>query len=196
MYSLLGIEASRAALLKEVRKVIEFDGSYVNYRHLALLIDIMTQSGDLMAISTHGINRTEAGALGRASFEETQELLMSAATDAELDDCKGVSENIMLGQLAPVGTGGFGVVLDEEALKNAPIQPIFERPCIPDASSCQSPSHTFWFDRNGGMTPNVFPPVQDVAFSPVQKSWGSTSPSCSHTSPSYSLTSPRVRVRF
>ena len=200
----LGIEAARAALLREVRKVIEFDGSYVNYRHLALLVDIMTQSGSLMAISRHGINRTEAGALGRASFEETVELLMAAATDAELDDCKGVSENIMLGQLAPVGTGGFGIVLDEEALLNAPIQPIFNHRQF--LESAQSPSHTPWFDR-GGMTPNAFSPIQDVQFSPMGKGWSGgqspmyapsspafaaspTSPSYSPTSPSYSPTSP------
>ncbi len=30
-------QAARAALLKEVRNVIQFDGSYVNYRHLACL---------------------------------------------------------------------------------------------------------------------------------------------------------------
>ena len=30
--SVLGIEAVRNALLKELRNVIEFDGSYVNYR--------------------------------------------------------------------------------------------------------------------------------------------------------------------
>jgi DNA-directed RNA polymerase II subunit RPB1 len=74
--SVLGIEATRAALLKETRKVIEFDGSYVNYRHLALLVDIMTQRGNIMAITRHGINRTEVGALARASFEETVELLV------------------------------------------------------------------------------------------------------------------------
>lgn len=34
--SVLGIEAVRAALLKEVRNVIEFDGSYVNYRCVGL----------------------------------------------------------------------------------------------------------------------------------------------------------------
>lgn len=41
----LGIEAARAALLTELRNVIEFDGSYVNYRHLALLCDVMTKNG-------------------------------------------------------------------------------------------------------------------------------------------------------
>lgn len=51
--------------------VISFDGSYVNYRHLALLCDVMTAKGHLMAITRHGINRQEVGALMRCSFEET-----------------------------------------------------------------------------------------------------------------------------
>ena len=38
----LGIEAVRKALLDELRVVISFDGSYVNYRHLAILCDTMT----------------------------------------------------------------------------------------------------------------------------------------------------------
>ena len=58
--------------------VISFDGSYVNYRHLALLCDIMTAKGHLMAITRHGINRQDTGALARCSFEETVSLLLSA----------------------------------------------------------------------------------------------------------------------
>ncbi|BFZ54625.1 DNA-directed RNA polymerase II core subunit rpo21 [Savitreella phatthalungensis] len=114
----LGIEATRAALLRELRAVIEFDGSYVNYRHLALLTDTMTSRGHLMAITRHGINRAETGALMRSSFEETVEILMDAAAAGENDDCRGVSENIMLGQTAPVGTGEFDVLLDEEFMRN------------------------------------------------------------------------------
>ena len=71
----LGIEAARNALLKEMRGVIEFDGSYVNYRHLAALCDSMTSRGHFMSITRNGINRTEAGPLGRASFEETVDIL-------------------------------------------------------------------------------------------------------------------------
>lgn len=41
--------------------VIEFDGSYVNYRHLAALVDSMTNRGYFMAITRHGINRAETG---------------------------------------------------------------------------------------------------------------------------------------
>ncbi|KAI8099670.1 DNA-directed RNA polymerase II subunit RPB1 [Halteromyces radiatus] len=116
----LGIEATRKALLKELRNVIEFDGSYVNYRHLALLCDVMTNRGHLMAITRHGINRAETGALMRCSFEETVEILMEAAAVGELDDCRGVAENIMLGQMAPLGTGEFDVILDEDMLKSVP----------------------------------------------------------------------------
>ncbi|QSL64587.1 hypothetical protein MERGE_001888 [Pneumocystis wakefieldiae] len=112
----LGIEATRAALLKELRNVIEFDGSYVNYRHLSLLADTMTSRGHLMAITRHGINRAETGVLMRCSFEETVEILMEAAAVGEMDDCRGISENIMLGQLAPLGTGEFDVMLDEDML--------------------------------------------------------------------------------
>ena len=112
----LGIEAARAGLLKELSMVLSFDGSYVNARHLGLLVDIMTQRGLLMAITRHGINRNDTGALMRCSFEETVEILLEAAGFGELDDCRGVSENIMLGQLAPMGTGEFDLVMDNKML--------------------------------------------------------------------------------
>jgi DNA-directed RNA polymerase II subunit RPB1 len=84
----LGIEAVRNALLKELRAVISFDGSYVNYRHLATLADVMTYRGYLMAITRHGINRVDSGPMMRCSFEETVEILMDAAIFSEKDDLK------------------------------------------------------------------------------------------------------------
>ena len=53
-----------------------------------------------MAITRHGVNRQEVGPLMRASFEESVDILMQAAAHAELDPVKGVSENIILGQMA------------------------------------------------------------------------------------------------
>ena len=50
----LGVEAVRQALLGELRSVIEFDGSYVNYRHLAMLCDVMTYRGHILAVTRHG----------------------------------------------------------------------------------------------------------------------------------------------
>ena len=119
IFNVLGIEAARAAIMKELRSVIEFDGSYVNFRHLALLCDLMTQRGSLMAITRHGINRADTGALMRCSFEETVEILMEAAAVGEKDDCHGIAENVMFGQMAPMGTGAFEVALDIDMLKDA-----------------------------------------------------------------------------
>ncbi|CAE7933831.1 RPII, partial [Symbiodinium sp. KB8] len=116
-FEVLGIEACRRALLDEIRAVISFDNSYVNYRHLSMLIDVMTFRGALTAITRHGINRVDTGPLQKCSFEETVEILLQAAVYGERDEVAGVTENIMLGQLAPCGTGHFALVLDEAKLK-------------------------------------------------------------------------------
>ncbi|XP_015706852.1 DNA-directed RNA polymerase II subunit RPB1-like isoform X3 [Coturnix japonica] len=71
IFTVLGIEAVRKALERELYHVISFDGSYVNYRHLALLCDTMTSRGHLMAITRHGVNRQDTGPLMKCSFEET-----------------------------------------------------------------------------------------------------------------------------
>ncbi|KAI1844588.1 hypothetical protein JX265_001573 [Neoarthrinium moseri] len=112
-----GIEAARRAVLDELRRVLAFDGSYVNERHLSLLVDVMTYRGSIAAVTRHGINRADTGALMRCSFEETVEILLEAAATGEMDDCRGISENVMLGQLAPMGTGHFDVFLDPKMLE-------------------------------------------------------------------------------
>ncbi|KAJ7167370.1 beta and beta-prime subunits of DNA dependent RNA-polymerase [Mycena crocata] len=197
IFDVLGIEAARAAILKELRSVIEFGGPYVNYRHFALL-------GTLMAITRHGINRADTGALMRCSFEETVEILMEAAAVGEKDDCHGVAENIMFGQMARMGTGAFEVALDNDMLNDA----------IPNLAA----------QHEGRMTPGEvamtpydtnYPAWQDgilkgeqASFSPLAPGWrrtspgyvpqspfGSTSPfyDTGATSPMYSPTSPLPR---
>ncbi len=158
IWKVLGIEAGRAGLLKELRNVIEFDGSYVNYRHLSLLCDLMTQRGALMSITRHGINRTDAGALAKSSFEETVEILMEAAAMGDRDDCKGVAENVMLGQVGHMGTGAFDVQLDINMLADV----------IPDAKADYA---RIRLQQAGGMTPGgatayAMTPYDDGSMSP------------------------------
>jgi DNA-directed RNA polymerase II subunit RPB1 len=119
IFDVLGIEATRASMARELWSVLSFDGSYVNHRHLALLVDVMCTRGFLMAITRHGINRADTGALMRCSFEETVEILLDAAAAGEIDDCRGISENVMLGQLAPLGTGEMEVYVDQEMMATA-----------------------------------------------------------------------------
>ena len=116
MYENLGIEAARNALLNEIKEVIRFGSSYVNFRHLNLLVDIMTNRGYLMSIDRFGINRGNIGPLAKCSFEETTDQLFKAAIFGEKDKLTGVSSNIMMGQIPPCGTGDTDIILDESKL--------------------------------------------------------------------------------
>jgi DNA-directed RNA polymerase beta' subunit len=113
IYEVLGVEATRAVLLNEITTLFEEAG--VNNRHLGLLCDVMTRGGRLMSADRHGINKTDIGPLAKASFEETEKILLNAALFGELDPVTGVSANIMTGQPIRGGTGFFNVLLDESA---------------------------------------------------------------------------------
>lgn len=112
IYHTLGIEAARNALYNEIMDVIG-EGA-LNYRHVSLLLDTMTNRGQLMSIDRHGINRGDVGPLAKSSFEETTDMLINASIFSEYDKINGVSANIMLGQLPPCGTGDSEIILDEE----------------------------------------------------------------------------------
>ena len=118
VYDLLGIEAARQVLIKEITEVFESAGAYVNFRHINLLVDIITNRGSLMSIDRHGINKSDRGPLAKCSFEETPDIIAKAAIFGELDKIKSVSSNIMLGQEVPIGTGSVDVLFDEEKIKD------------------------------------------------------------------------------
>ena len=204
----LGIEAVRRSLLDELRVVISFDGSYVNYRHLAILCDTMTYRGHLMAITRHGINRNDTGPMMRCSFEETVDILLDAAVYAETDHLRGVTENIMLGQLAPIGTGGCALYLNDEMLKNAIELQLpsyidgLEFGMTPSRSPISgTPYHEGMMSPSYLLSPNLrLSPISDAQFSPYvggmafsptsSPGYSPSSPGYSPSSPGYSPTSP------
>ena len=120
IYEFLGIEAARSVLMKEIKEVIDNSGNYVNYRHLSLLCDIMTNRGSLMSIDRFGINRGNIGPLAKCSFEETTDQLFKASIFGERDNLTGVSSNIMMGQIPPCGTGDSEIIIDETKLIDIP----------------------------------------------------------------------------
>jgi DNA-directed RNA polymerase II subunit RPB1 len=109
----LGIEAGRNVLLTEIDSL--FADAGVNYRHLGLLIDSMTRNGRLMSVDRYGINKNNIGPLAKASFEETEKILLRAALFGEMDPVTGVSAKIMTGQPMRGGTTFSQILLDEAA---------------------------------------------------------------------------------
>ena len=111
---ILGIDAAREAIIRELGAA--FDQSYINYHHVSLLADRMTSRGIPLSIDRHGVAKSDAGPLAKASFEETDAVFMRAAYMGELDPVTGVTANIMFGQPIPGGTGMSQILLDEEML--------------------------------------------------------------------------------
>ena len=118
IYNVLGMEAARQAIYNELADVIEFDGTYLNFHHMALLCDRMTFSHKMISIFRHGINNDDIGPIAKASFEETPEMFLKAARHAELDTMRGISANVMCGQEGLFGTASFQVVLDLNEMIN------------------------------------------------------------------------------
>jgi DNA-directed RNA polymerase beta' subunit len=115
IYENLGIEAARAVLFKEIFTLFE-QAAPVNYRHVNLLVDAMCNRGRMMSADRIGVNKkTKIGPLAKASFEQTQDIMLQAALFGEMDPVTGVSANIMTGQPIRGGTSFSQVLLDEEA---------------------------------------------------------------------------------
>jgi DNA-directed RNA polymerase subunit A' len=101
----LGIEAARNSLIKEAMGVLEEQGLDVDVRHVMLVADIMTATGDVRQIGRHGISGKKASVLARAAFEITVPNIVAAAIKGDSDPLRGVTENVIVGQSIPIGTG-------------------------------------------------------------------------------------------
>lgn len=107
----LGIEAARRAIVDEIRKTLEEQGLEVDVRHIMLLADLMTMEGEIKQIGRHGISGEKSSILARASFEVTTNHLMKAAKFGEIDSLSGVTENVIIGQPIPMGTGNVKLIM-------------------------------------------------------------------------------------
>jgi DNA-directed RNA polymerase subunit A" len=107
----LGIEAARRSIVDEIKKTLEEQGLEVDIRHIMLLADLMTMEGEIKQIGRHGISGEKSSILARASFEVTTNHLMKAAKFGEIDPLSGVTENVIIGQPIPLGTGNVKLIM-------------------------------------------------------------------------------------
>jgi DNA-directed RNA polymerase beta' subunit len=119
VYEMFGIEAARNLIVKEITSVFAANGSPVNFQHVSIFGDLMTNVGTLTSIDRHGLNKLDTDPLARASFEKTVEQLITAAVFNEVDHMKSVSSRIMAGLCIKGGTGLCNLVLDKDLLENS-----------------------------------------------------------------------------
>lgn len=126
----LGIEAARAAIIREAKKVLDDQGLDVDIRHITLVADLMTHTGDIHQIGRHGVSGEKSSVFARAAFEVTVKHLLDAAIYGQRERLQGIVENVIVGQAIRLGTGIVDLAISpnyrefaEKPLKSAPDNP-------------------------------------------------------------------------
>jgi DNA-directed RNA polymerase II subunit RPB1 len=179
-----GIEAGCVVLLKELKLVMESNGSYQNPRHLMLIVDILSQSGDISPFTRHGIKNKSESFLAKASFEEPLSQFINAAMNQEIDNIVGCSERVMMGRMIKSGTG----IMDSELIPDlSMVENAFDFNLEEDnIITSQIPSPTF--NYNIQQSPLYGPP--SPLYGPPSPLYGKLTIDIPPSSPSWGVKSP------
>jgi DNA-directed RNA polymerase III subunit RPC1 len=123
----LGVEAARTSISSEISYIMNAYGIGIDTRHLMLLSDVMTFKGEVLGITRFGVAKMRESVLMLASFEKTTDHLFDAACHGRTDTIDGVSECIIMGKTAPIGTGMFKLLKRATRAAKPPVPGIVER---------------------------------------------------------------------
>ena len=118
IYTVLGIEAARNAIIKEAHDTLQEQGLNVDIRHIMLVADIMTADGTVRPVGRQGVTGEKTSVIARAAFEITVDHLLKASRRGEIDGLQGVAENVIVGQPIRLGTGSVELAVDIKKLKS------------------------------------------------------------------------------
>ncbi|MBU0893957.1 MAG: DNA-directed RNA polymerase subunit A' [Nanoarchaeota archaeon] len=106
-----GIEVARQLIINEIYEVINVQGLDIDKRHLKLVADAMTNTGNVKGVTRIGIIAQKSSILARATFETPVKQFVNATIKGSGDKLSSVIENIILNQPIPVGTGLPGLLV-------------------------------------------------------------------------------------
>ncbi|ORZ31924.1 hypothetical protein BCR44DRAFT_1539185 [Catenaria anguillulae PL171] len=104
-----GVEAARAAIIKEIAGVFDVYGISVDKRHLSVIADYMTFEGGYKAFSRIGMGSNPSPFL-QMSYETTCGFLTAATVTGDVDPISSPSARIVVGKVVEGGTGAFEVL--------------------------------------------------------------------------------------
>ena len=107
----LGIEAARQLIINEIQEVLNTQGLDIDKRHLKLVSDAMTNTGEVKGVTRIGIIAQKSSILARATFETPVKQFVNATIKGNKDQLVSVIENVILNQPVPVGTGLPGLLV-------------------------------------------------------------------------------------
>jgi len=110
--SVFGIEAARQSIINEIYNVINTQGLSIDKRHLELVADAMTNTGEVKGVTRMGIIAQKSSILARATFETPDKQFVNATIKGNKEKLTSVIENIILNQPVPIGTGLPGLLVE------------------------------------------------------------------------------------
>ncbi len=114
----LGIEAARNCIYKELARILDEQGLEVDKRYISLIADTMTFSGTIEAIRlqaagvSSGFFSEMKTPLSKMAFEWTTHVILNTARRGEDNPIAGPLDALIMGQTPPIGTGRVSVRWD------------------------------------------------------------------------------------
>ena len=105
-----GVEAARQSIKDQIRGVFGVYGIEVDPRHLSLIADYMTYTGNYTAMNRNGMKEMSSPFL-QMSFETTAQFLTEASLRAGSDELNSPSASIVVGRPVRHGTGAFSLLV-------------------------------------------------------------------------------------
>ncbi|KAJ2880176.1 hypothetical protein H4R27_004882 [Coemansia aciculifera] len=106
-----GVEAARAAIMKEVSGVFGVYNIDIDKRHLSLVADYMTFEGGFKPFNRQGLSSSPSP-FAKMTYESTCTFLQETVVCGDFDDLTNPSSRIVMGQPVMSGTGFFDVLVD------------------------------------------------------------------------------------
>lgn len=114
--NVLGIAAARNYIARSIYEIIANNNMYINFRHITIIADVMTNMGIILPITSRGVAQQNRGTFADASFEQAIQVFIKSATMGHVEDINSVSSAIFMGKRARIGTGLVEVGLDHKRL--------------------------------------------------------------------------------
>jgi DNA-directed RNA polymerase beta' subunit len=115
IYETLGILGVRKTMIEDFLVSLPD----INKEHMYLLVEKMTYYGIPKSLNRYTMKSSDTGALSKSSFEESIDVLLSAAFKTETEYNKGVSSMLFSGNRPKIGTNFFKLHVDTDVLKNS-----------------------------------------------------------------------------
>lgn len=120
----MGVEAARAVLVRELEEMVASGSTYVDRHHIALMADTMMATGRYLGFSHDHMRYMRDEPIMLASYEEQAQTLILAGQNAASVPAISPATSICLGQRIPgLGTAAFELFLDA-AMVEAEAMPV------------------------------------------------------------------------